>query len=121
MASNLSGSSHKNDSPHHALNPKPNPNQLGVMHTFLGPPLADMLRADVKPALMTTIEEKFKDCPQSTPGSFAAARTSRVAAASGGGRGGGGGGGKAARGDGSRGGGGGARGLFGRGCWEGVG
>jgi cytoskeleton-associated protein 5 len=61
------------------------------MHSFLGPALGDMLRADVKPALMTAIEEKFKECPQQPPGSFAPARTSRA----GGGGGGGGGGGRA--------------------------
>ena len=52
------------------------------MHTFLGPALADMLRADVKPALMAAVEEKFKDCPQHAPGSFTPARAWRGAAAS---------------------------------------
>ncbi|KAG2440105.1 hypothetical protein HXX76_004219 [Chlamydomonas incerta] len=32
---------------------------LGVMYRFLGPPLGDMIRADVKPALMTAIDGEF--------------------------------------------------------------
>ena len=75
------------------------------MHSFLGPALGDMLRADVKPALMTTIEEKFKDCPQQPPGSFAPTSSSRVAAAAGGG-------GKARGGRAGGGGGGGGAGAF---------
>jgi cytoskeleton-associated protein 5 len=59
------------------------------MHGFLGPALGDMLRADVKPALMAAIEEKFKECPQQAPDAFAPARTSRAAGGSGGGGGGG--------------------------------
>lgn len=32
---------------------------LGTCHKQLGPPLADMVRSDVKPALMTALEEAF--------------------------------------------------------------
>ena len=39
---------------------------LGTMHSFLGPGLAEMVRPDVKPALWTTVEARFQDCPQQT-------------------------------------------------------
>ncbi|KAL3133794.1 hypothetical protein ABBQ32_008271 [Trebouxia sp. C0010 RCD-2024] len=39
-------------------------NLLGVAHKQLGPGLADMLRSDVKPALMTALEDTFKRNPQ---------------------------------------------------------
>jgi hypothetical protein len=74
------------------------------MHSFLGAPLAEMLRSDVKPALMAAIEEKFKECPQQPAGAFAPARRSRVARGAGGGGGSAGGGGGKAKSGGSRGG-----------------
>ena len=37
---------------------------LTVAHKQLGPGLADMLRSDVKPALMTALEDAFKRNPQ---------------------------------------------------------
>ena len=37
---------------------------LAVCHRQLGPGLAAMLRADVKPALMTTLEDAFAKNPQ---------------------------------------------------------
>lgn len=39
-------------------------NLLSVAHKQLGPGLADMLRSDVKPALMTALEDAFKRNPQ---------------------------------------------------------
>ena len=39
-------------------------NLLSVAHKQLGPGLADMLRSDVKPALMTALEDTFKRNPQ---------------------------------------------------------
>ena len=39
-------------------------NLLSLAHKQLGPGLADMLRADVKPALMTALEDAFKRSPQ---------------------------------------------------------
>lgn len=51
-------------------------NLLGVMHGFLGPVLGDMVRNDVKPALMTAIEGEFAKNPQLTD--FAPTRISRV-------------------------------------------
>lgn len=39
-------------------------NLLSVSHKQLGPGLADMLRSDVKPALMTALEDAFKRNPQ---------------------------------------------------------
>lgn len=39
-------------------------NLLGVAHKQLGPGLADMLRSDVKPALMTALEDTFQRHPQ---------------------------------------------------------
>lgn len=39
-------------------------NLLGVAHKQLGPGLADMLSSDVKPALMTALEDTFKRNPQ---------------------------------------------------------
>ncbi|KAF6262791.1 armadillo-type protein [Scenedesmus sp. NREL 46B-D3] len=52
---------------------------LGCLHTFLGPPLGDMVRADLKPALMATVEAEFAKQPQQSD--FTANRVSRVAAA----------------------------------------
>ncbi|WIA20537.1 hypothetical protein OEZ85_004931 [Tetradesmus obliquus] len=52
---------------------------LGCLHTFLGPPLGDMVRADLKPALMATVEAEFAKQPQQS--GFSAKRVSRVAAA----------------------------------------
>ncbi|GFH15735.1 protein MOR1, partial [Haematococcus lacustris] len=49
---------------------------LGVMHRFLGPPLGDMIRADVKPALMAAIDGEFAKNPKD-PG-FTPSRTSRA-------------------------------------------
>lgn len=37
---------------------------IGSLHKFLGPPLADMIRPNVKPALMTNVEEEFGKNPQ---------------------------------------------------------
>lgn len=48
---------------------------LGCLHTFLGPPLADMVRPDLKPALMATVEAEFAKQPQQT--GFTAKRVSR--------------------------------------------
>jgi cytoskeleton-associated protein 5 len=48
---------------------------LGTMHSFVGPALAEMVRPDVKPALWTTVETRFQDCPQQT--GFEAKRQSR--------------------------------------------
>ncbi|PNH12606.1 Protein MOR1 [Tetrabaena socialis] len=86
---------------------------LGIMYRYLGPPLGDMIRADIKPALMTAIDGEFaknEGVPKPEP-----TRVSRVAAPAraggGGGKGagkGGGGGGVAAGG----GGGGAAAGAF---------
>ncbi|GIL97467.1 hypothetical protein Vretimale_3111 [Volvox reticuliferus] len=59
---------------------------LGVMYRFLGPALGDMIRADVKPALMTAIDGEFaknSDLPKPEP-----TRVSRVAASARGGAGG---------------------------------
>ena len=39
-------------------------NLLSTAHKQLGPGLADMLRSDVKPALMTALEDAFKRNPQ---------------------------------------------------------
>ena len=39
-------------------------NLLSAAHKQLGPGLADMLRSDVKPALMTALEDAFKRNPQ---------------------------------------------------------
>ncbi len=39
-------------------------NLLAVCHKQLGPGLSAMLRADVKPALMTTLDEAFSKNPQ---------------------------------------------------------
>jgi len=36
---------------------------IGSLHKFIGPPLADMIRPNVKPALMTTIEAEFNKNP----------------------------------------------------------
>ncbi|EFJ44246.1 microtubule organizing protein mora [Volvox carteri f. nagariensis] len=50
---------------------------LGIMYRFLGPALGDMIRADVKPALMTAIDGEFAknaDLPKPEP-----TRVSRVA------------------------------------------
>ena len=41
---------------------------LSVCHKQLGPGLADMLRSDVKPALMTALEDSFKRNPQQQVG-----------------------------------------------------
>ncbi|GIL58886.1 hypothetical protein Vafri_13702 [Volvox africanus] len=59
---------------------------LGVMYRFLGPALGDMIRADVKPALMTAIDGEFaknSDLPKPEP-----TRVSRVAVSARGGAGG---------------------------------
>lgn len=39
-------------------------NLLSIAHKQLGAGLADMLRSDVKPALMTALEDAFKRNPQ---------------------------------------------------------
>ncbi|KAJ9516595.1 hypothetical protein QJQ45_015220 [Haematococcus lacustris] len=49
---------------------------LGVMHRFLGPPLGDMIRADVKPALMAAIDGEF--AKNSKDPGFTPSRTSRA-------------------------------------------
>ena len=41
---------------------------LSICHKQLGPGLADMLRSDVKPALMTALEDSFKKNPQQQVG-----------------------------------------------------
>ena len=43
-------------------------NFLGVCHRQMGPGLADLLRSDVKPALMTALEECFSKNPQQSVG-----------------------------------------------------
>ncbi|GAX77872.1 hypothetical protein CEUSTIGMA_g5314.t1 [Chlamydomonas eustigma] len=53
---------------------------LGVMHRFLGPPLGDMIRPDVKPALMTAIDNEFSKNPKRDAGQYAPARKSRGSA-----------------------------------------
>ncbi|GLC42611.1 hypothetical protein PLESTB_001118900 [Pleodorina starrii] len=71
---------------------------LGVMYRFLGPALGDMIRADVKPALMTAIDGEFAknaDLPKPEP-----TRVSRAAAPARGGAGGGKGGAKGSAGGG---------------------
>ncbi|KXZ46795.1 TOG1 protein [Gonium pectorale] len=77
---------------------------LGVMYRFLGPALGDMIRADVKPALMTAIDGEFAknaDLPKPEPTRFSRAAPPARAGAGGGkgagkgGAGGGGGGGAA--------------------------
>lgn len=45
--------------------------------SFLGPPLAEMVRLDVKPALMTAIESTFAKSPQNP--AWQPTRTSRAA------------------------------------------
>lgn len=50
---------------------------LGVMHRSLGPPLADMLRPDIKPALMAAIEGEFEKNPQQAADSLAPSRAVR--------------------------------------------
>eukprot|EP00210_Caulerpa_lentillifera_P009280 g8845.t1 len=50
-------------------------NFIGSLHRFLGPPLADMIRANVKPTLMTNIEEEFGKNPQDS--TFSAKRKIR--------------------------------------------
>lgn len=37
---------------------------LGSLHAFLGPQLAEMVRADLKPATMATVEAEFAKNPQ---------------------------------------------------------
>lgn len=37
---------------------------LGTLHAFVGPQLADMVRADLKPATMATVEAEFAKNPQ---------------------------------------------------------
>eukprot|EP00798_Chlamydomonas_sp_ICE-L_P001437 gene1437-32811_t len=54
---------------------------LGTIHKFLGPPLGDMIRADVKPALMSAIDGEFAKCPKHEAGAFQPSRTSRADAA----------------------------------------
>eukprot|EP00775_Hariotina_reticulata_P007310 gene7310-7523_t len=54
---------------------------LGTLHGFLGPALADMVRPDLKPALMATVEVEFGKHPQQS--GWQATRVSRVAAARG--------------------------------------
>jgi cytoskeleton-associated protein 5 len=56
---------------------------LGTMHAFLGPALADMVRPDVKPALMTTLEAEFERRPK---GDYAQPFKYTVRAAGGGGK-----------------------------------
>jgi hypothetical protein len=48
---------------------------LGTLHAFLGPALGDMVRQDVKPALMATLEAEFERQPQR--GDWAATRVAR--------------------------------------------
>ena len=73
-----------------------------VLHRFLGPPLADMIRNDVKPALMTAIDSEFAKNPKREAGAFVPSRASRVetaAKAAGGASGGAGGRGGGAKGE----------------------
>lgn len=37
---------------------------LGSLHAFVGPQLAEMVRADLKPATMATVEAEFSKNPQ---------------------------------------------------------
>ncbi|CAD7700615.1 unnamed protein product [Ostreobium quekettii] len=53
---------------------------LGVLHRFVGPTLANMIRPNVKPALMSTIESEFEKNPQDA--SFVPTRKSAVKPAS---------------------------------------
>lgn len=57
---------------------------------FIGAPLGDMIRSDVKPALMTAIEGEFAKCPKQD--GFTATRTSRAEVKAAAGKGGAGGG-----------------------------
>ena len=51
------------------------------LRRFLGPPLADMIRNDVKPALMTAIDSEFAKNPKREAGAYIPSRASRVEAA----------------------------------------
>jgi cytoskeleton-associated protein 5 len=51
---------------------------LSVACSFVGPSLGDLIRSDVKPALMTTVEAEFAKNPKHD--SFTPTRTSRVVA-----------------------------------------
>lgn len=59
---------------------------LGVLHRFLGPPLGDMIRADVKSATMSAVETEFSKNPQVsgfTPTRVSRADTAKQAAGGG--------------------------------------
>ena len=50
---------------------------LGIIHRFVGPSLGDMIRANIKPALMSTIQAEFEKNPQQS--GFVPNRTPRNA------------------------------------------
>lgn len=53
---------------------------LAIVHVQLGPVLVDMLRGSVKPALMSTLEETFRNNPQHEVGLLATSRTTHFGA-----------------------------------------
>jgi len=52
---------------------------LGAMHAHVGPALGDLVRPDVKPALMAVVQAEFAARPKHEAGSFEPTRVSRCA------------------------------------------